>query len=366
MPMQMLVLTGTGLGLGLNSSFRTGSQLSAFQGCRTLGVTIPYTDVPRSVHNYDDILLAVHADVAAKLLPFDTQLDAETGCALLSHWKFKLLANAIYRDHNLLDSSSKIDNEEHRADYSTCIVHVHKVAERLQLSTPKSLHRCFFDPPVAAVYIKLPGGLASTVYFRWGSAKRKSEGQSVVNYTAATLESARPCDDEPAVASLADRWGELCYGCTVLEAGTILQQTVSMEPYLGVCWSTLAVWMFRFLDKDMWTLAATCYIIADQLSKLNGEPLAPQVRSSMEFFDDQFTQAGVTLDVDALWAHRGRGLAEYINDVLTAEQESDGGRIQFWRLGGHSLDKFTAHLTSSPPHCAGVRMLSIKCTSAGA
>ena len=170
------------------------------------------------MQNFDHIFVAVHAEAAPALLPYDASLDED--CAWTSQWYFTLLASALFRHHVLMLPSVVVINPSH-SNYpkDNCIAHMTNVSAYLRASVPVASQGCF--PDAVNGMIVLPDRVAHSSYIPWGSARRKGDGSASVSYSGATLASVSSCDDLPAARALqrpsaADApW---CVGCTDIEA----------------------------------------------------------------------------------------------------------------------------------------------------
>merc|ERR1712232_1547902 len=96
---------------------------------------------PIAVTYVDHIFVAVHAEAAPLLLPYDTSLDRP--CNWASQWYLTVLASALFRNHVLMLPSMRGANPVH-ANYSRfdCLANFGGLSSRLRSKLPNRTRNC--------------------------------------------------------------------------------------------------------------------------------------------------------------------------------------------------------------------------------
>ena len=253
---------------------------------------------PTAVYDFDHILWAVHAEAAPALLPFDNT-SSDQQCVWLSPWKISILASVLFKNHVLISPSMLVGNAEHAVyPKSDCQLLKTSMALRLRSTAPRKLQDCFVDPMNQGVLV-LSEELAEThlevtnhfANLPWGSACLKRA--SIFNQSYGMLEDQLPdCDEQELVSKLlhrrlSDTW---CQNCSLPQALSSIQALILKDPYSLLRWNELGVWIKWGGD---WTLAATCFAIAQRLQHLRGLAPNPFIDENVNQLDMIMSSAGL-------------------------------------------------------------------------
>eukprot|EP00929_Paragymnodinium_shiwhaense_P051582 TRINITY_DN25938_c0_g1_i2.p1 TRINITY_DN25938_c0_g1~~TRINITY_DN25938_c0_g1_i2.p1 ORF type:complete len:540 (-),score=123.64 TRINITY_DN25938_c0_g1_i2:331-1950(-) len=314
--------------------------------------------LPHSVFQFDHICLAIHAEAAPALLPYEPEYDGS--CNWVSQWKLTALASGIYRDHVLVLPTVRVLNPAHsKYAKDECMKHMAKVSEELRAEAPPGSQSCFPDPIHAVVKLQNVDGKVHQhgSYIPWGHARRK---EASVDYTSRTLQTTGNCDDEAYIESLeSPAYAPWCRGCEAAEAWFVLQMMTASRPDFPANWNALGVWLrwlsvnfedadgFRGrLEVEHWWLAAVCLTIASRLFKYSRTQHSLEsemsVQRNINAIGDLLLARGIQPPGDWLFEDGGIRVTRALNTILMA-QTSEGEK---YLMEGESMQAFVKFLCS--------------------
>lgn len=192
-----------------------------------------------AIWNFDHIVLAVHSDASAGLLPYKTEYDAD--CWWTSQWTLNLLAGALFRNHVLMIPAVNVLNEKHSTP-PACTEHLQQASARARETVHADVRSCFPDPQPSV--IQLPTGQQKSQYLPWGTAQKRRS--AATQYSTVSMGNISPCDDEVALKALQQESSfSWCVGCDTLFA---LQSMIAARVVYAPNWNTLG---FFLLECDI-------------------------------------------------------------------------------------------------------------------
>eukprot|EP00933_Yihiella_yeosuensis_P019105 TRINITY_DN15505_c0_g1_i1.p1 TRINITY_DN15505_c0_g1~~TRINITY_DN15505_c0_g1_i1.p1 ORF type:complete len:393 (-),score=41.50 TRINITY_DN15505_c0_g1_i1:60-1169(-) len=231
------------------------------------------------VFNFDHTLMAVHAEAAPRILPYNASLDAT--CWWVALRSVTLLSLALFRNHVLLFPAVQVTNPSH-SEYSkvNCQRQEDSQAAFLRSLAPPHAQNCF------------PDSLHGLRYFPWGVASSKSKD---VSYANATVDMLSSCGNEPVLA-LAPRpaW---CQDCDTEESIRRLQLLTLHSPMHAPFWNELGIWLVKLRQ---YAPASACFHLSRKIL---------QYRSASQDFLDPALEANI-VDVRNAAATSGAFLSE--------------------------------------------------------
>mmetsp|Transcript_141165 Transcript_141165/g.451218 ORF Transcript_141165/g.451218 Transcript_141165/m.451218 type:complete len:555 (-) Transcript_141165:25-1689(-) len=159
------------------------------------------------VFDYDHIFVAVHADAAAALLPYNGSLDGS--CWWVSQWRFTLLSLALFRNHVLLFPSMLVSNPVHSSyGKELCEDYMLQATERLRFEAPPAARDCFPDPVRRHILFR---GLEATALLGSVGEGTPDDADVILIGEKSYLPWGRPSAPprRPSGGSLATRYGEV-------------------------------------------------------------------------------------------------------------------------------------------------------------
>lgn len=323
-------------------------------GVPTLDYGDPFQDsvnataIPESVCSFDHIFLAVHAEAAVSLLPYDAENDSR--CRLASQWKLTAIASALFRNHVLMLPSVRVLNPVHsKYRKDDCLQEMISITDQLRERAPPAVRSCF--PELSHYSIKFRyGAYRGTLWkYSWGTAHRKNNGD---NYAAVAMDTITPCDDEDLVQILESPFiAAWCRGCDTEEAFFSLQAMTASRPWYEANWNALGVWIREMgsevasdrmsFNHFLWT-SAGCFEIAQRLVSIAGKLPHKQIADNLAVVGDQLMQVGISWSGERLWEDEGAMARQIINVAMLGQTHN--GNLPL--MEGSSLDSFVEYLAA--------------------
>jgi len=281
---------------------------------------------PLAVSMFDDIFVAVHADAAPALLPYETDRDRK--CSWVSQWIFKLTACALFRNHTLMFPALRVHNPEHSLyPRQDCFLAFGNASQRLRDLAPSSAGDCLPDP-LARGYLFAHGKLGPTAYLPWGTAKRKSGDAGAVDYTRASVSSVSSCAAELDLVRRHShsRTHRYCPGCEPSAVLYLLQTSASKSPLWAPTWLELGLLTWGALGDI--PVASVCIAVARRLRSLRGQPPVPEMDEAAMALDQELGRRGyapTAYKSDWLWevGVGRRNLEGFLRVALTSAHARD-------------------------------------------